>query len=37
MGELLYTLLKNNQVYEPRISITPDAYISKLAEEALIS
>lgn len=37
MGELLYTLLKNNQDYEPRRFIIPDENISKLAEEALIS
>lgn len=37
MGELLYTLLRNNQDYEPRRFITPEAYVSKLVEEALVS
>ena len=35
MGELLYTLLKNNQIYEPKKFILPDGRISKIAEEAL--
>ena len=35
MGELLYTLLKNNQCYEPKKFISSDERISKLAEEAL--
>ena len=35
MGELLYTLLKNNQSYEPKKFIPSDGRISKIAEEAL--
>ena len=33
-GELLYTLLKNNQIYEPKKFINPEIQISKLVEEA---
>ena len=36
MGELLYTLLKNNQSYEPKKFISSSERISKLAEEALL-
>lgn len=35
IGELLYTLLKYDTVYEPKIFISNEQYISKLAEEAL--
>lgn len=35
MGELLYTLLKNNQDFEPRKFISSEEKISKLADEAL--
>ena len=34
LGELLYTLLKNNQIYEPKKFINPEIQISELVEEA---
>lgn len=35
MGELLYTLLKNNQSYEPKRFIPSDERLSEITEEAL--
>ena len=35
LGELLYTLLKNNQSYEPKKFISSDERTSKIVEEAL--
>ena len=35
IGELLYTLLKNNQTYEPKKFISPESRISELAKEAI--
>ena len=35
LGELLYTLLKNNQTYEPQKFINPETKVSELAEEAV--
>ena len=35
LGELLYTLLKNSQTYEPQKFISPESRISELAEEAI--
>lgn len=34
LGELLYTLLKNNQIYEPKKFINTEIQISELVEEA---
>lgn len=35
LGELLYTLLKNNKTYEPKKFISSAERLSKMTEEAL--